>query len=212
MKKEAGIGIGIAVIIVIIAILFTNADDLVVSEIDEITSEIEFENPIQSYEINTKCELMLIHLDQVEKDGGAWPVDENELNQIMNSKGIEIQEREKDFDFTKITSSDELEKRGTVLIDEMRWVVTDYAIDYNSIDPKFKDYVHAMLEYSLVDENRQTIMEFYNFVPNDYTEDIECGKTLHEKYSDKLYDFTKSLFGESTADRRHAEIKSALYG
>ena len=84
------------------------------------------------------------------------------------------------------------------------WV--DCIMEYNSIDPKFRDYVIALISHSLP-ESRQMIISFYNLIPEHYTEDIECGKKLHEMYSDKLYDFTKAAKGENYANSRYAAIK-----
>ena len=83
-------------------------------------------------------------------------------------------------------------------------------MEYNSIDPKFRNYVQGV--FLLGNEHRQTIISFYNLTPDHYTGDIECGKNLHEMYSDKLYDFSKAANGENYANARHAAIKSALYG
>jgi len=60
-KKAAGIGIGIGIAAaVVVLVLFTNVDDMVSETVSDIISEVEFSNPIQTYEINTKEEFSCV--------------------------------------------------------------------------------------------------------------------------------------------------------
>ena len=123
-------------------------------------------------------------------------------------KTAEIQKKYGDVNPYSLSKS-EYEQRGQYILDELKKVPVDHTMEYNSINPEFRSIVHNLIHYL---EDDTVIYNFYDFSVTDYTEDLECGKKLHQDHSDKLYKFIEKAYGKEFADKRQDAIKSALYG
>ena len=196
--------IGLVAIGVIIS--FTNTENQSVEKIDEITSDTTLNNPIQKYQVNTKCELIYIHLGSVERDDSPWPVNEEQVRELQDEIIKDATEKTARIDHEN-TKQEELEKIGLELSEEAENKIVGYIIEYNSINPKFKEIVK-----NLKLTNPEEVLDFYNLTTEDYTEDPKCGKILHDEFADKLYDFQKIVNGQEIADAKQKAIISALYG
>ena len=109
MKKSVGIGIGIAITAVLVIIAFTNIDDLVSINIEDATSQISssiqesasqvvFSNPLQTYKIDSRCDLsyFLLDLHYSKKMGVKNTIDIDESKVLARSEEVfkEIQEKQ----------------------------------------------------------------------------------------------------------------------
>jgi len=106
MKKSVGIGIGIVIVATLIIVAFSNIDDLVSTNIEEIpnqisekldekTSEVKFTNPLQRYEVDSNCKLAYVILDNIENNKGApFQFDQEILeSMIQESRQMYVQEQ-----------------------------------------------------------------------------------------------------------------------
>ena len=216
MNKGVGIGIGVAVV-VIAAIsgfyILDNSEVGVSSKVKDLSSlpsnviddpQTDVENQI--YEITTKCELMYLHLTQVQNNGGALPVDVKYVQGLIDQKKAETEEKVENLDMSSMSRADQ-EKVVLEMWDELKEIPVNHAMEYNSIDPKLRSFVYNMVHYQ---EKEEELVEFYDMTPEDYEEDLECGKKLHDEHSDTLYDFAKTVHGKSFADERETAIQQIL--
>ena len=216
MNKGVGIGIGVAVV-VIAAIsgfyILDNSDVGISSKAKDLSSlpsnvveEPQTNTENQIYEINTKCELMYLHLTQVENNGGALPIDVKYVQDIIDQKKAETEEKVENLDMSSMSRADQ-EKIVLEMWDELKEIPVNHTMEYNSIDPKLRSFVYNMVHYQ---EKEEELVEFYDMTPEDYKEDLECGKKLHETHSGTLYDFAVTVHGKSFADERENTLQQIL--
>lgn len=218
MNKGAGIGIGVAVVVIAAVsgfYILDNSDVGVSSQVKDLSSlpsnvvdepKTYVENQI--YDINTKCELMHLHLTQVENNGGALPIDVKYVQDLIDQKKAETEENIENLDMSSMSRANQ-EKIVLQMWDELKEIPVNHAMEYNSIDPKLRSFVYNMVHYQ---EKEEELVEFYDMTPENYEEDLECGKKLHEKHSDTLYEFAVTVHGKSLADERQTTIQDLLYG
>ena len=217
MNKGVGIGIGVSVVVVaVISGLFIldNSDVGVSSKVKDMSSlpsniidkpQTNVDNQI--YEINTKCELMNLHLTQVANNGGALPIDVKYVQDVIDQKKAETEEKVENLDMSSMSRADQ-EKIVLEMWDELKEIPVNHTMEYNSIDPKLRSFVYNMVNYQ---EKEEELVEFYDMTPEDYEEDLECGKKLHKEHSDTLYEFAVTVHGKSFADERQTTIQQILY-
>ena len=218
MNKGAGIGIGVAIVIVAAIsgfYILDNSDVGASSKVKDISSlpsnildKPQNDTKNQIYEINTKCELIYLHLTQVENNGGALPIDVKYVQDLIDQKKAETEESVENLDMSSMSRADQ-EKVVLKMWDELKEIPVNHAMEYNSIDPKLRPYVYNMVHYQ---EKEEELVGFYDMTPEDYEGDLECGKKLHEAHSDTLYEFAISVHGKSFADERQTTIQDILYG
>ena len=70
-------------------VIFSNIDDLVSKNLEEATNEIEFSNPLQTYSIDSKCDLSYFVLDLMSKEkplSSTYQVDLEETEQWLKDQ------------------------------------------------------------------------------------------------------------------------------
>ena len=204
--KTIVISIIIGLITVGVIVAFTNTENPPAEKTKDMTSNTTSDTSIQKYQINTKCELMYIHLKSVEKNNSPWPVNEEQIRELQEEIIKDATEKTARIDHEN-TKQEELEEIGSELTEEAENRIAEYIMNYNSIDPKFKEIVK-----NLRLTNPEEVLDFYNLTTDDYTEDLKCGKMLQDEFSDKLYDFQKIVHGQEIADAKQRAIISALDG
>ena len=204
--KTIIISIIIGLVAVGVIVAFTNTENPPAEKTEDMTSNAVSNTSIQKYQINTKCELIYIHLKSVEKNNSPWPVNEEQVRELQEEIIKDATEKTARIDHEN-TKQEELEEIGSELTEEAENRIAEYIINYNSIDPKFKEIVK-----NLKLTNPEEVLDFYNLTADDYTEDLKCGKMLQDEFSDKLYDFQKIVHGQEIADAKQRAIISALDG
>ena len=204
--KTIIISVIIGLVAVGVIVSFTSTENLSIEKIEEITSDTTYSNTIQNYQVNTKCELIYIHLRSVEKDDSPWPVNEEQIKELQDEIIKDAAEKTARIDHEN-TKQEDLERIGLELSEEAENKIADYIIEYNSINPKFKEIVK-----NLKLTNPDEVLDFYNLTTEDYTEDPKCGKMLHDEFESKLYDFQKIVNGQELADAKQKAINLALDG
>ncbi len=229
MKKNVGIGVGIGIAAVLVIIAFTNVDDLVSINIEETTSQIsnsledatsqiEFSNPLQTYEIDSDCELAYIIRDNIERTGGTTlktdqEYVENVLMAEFEKKSKKMLEKYGD----RLKNDPEfLKQKNIELFDAMEQELIDYAMDYNSIHPKLRESVEFVLSTKVYDaetyQERFTIVNImYLIEPEPYRDDPQCGKKFHERFGDETFKALKQIFGEERAVSEYNNLKKIIY-
>ena len=69
----------IGVVVVGMIVVFTDTENSSVEKTEEIPSDTAMSNQIEKYQVNTKCELIYVHLKSVESDGSPGPIDEPQI-------------------------------------------------------------------------------------------------------------------------------------
>ena len=226
MKRGAGIGIGIAITAILVIIAFTNIDDLVSINIEETTSQIsssiqesasqvEFSNPLQTYEVDSTCELAYMMLDNKEKTGNHFIFDEGYLNEQIEQFTEDARKMYEEHG-QQWAYSEEGKQAAKKLSQEMADRTYDRTMTLNSIHPKLRDDVILLqtnVYPDLTFEERIAVVNKVSLIlPEPYKEDPECGKRFHERFGDKTFKALKHIFGEDRAIIEYEAIKDAIYG
>jgi len=142
-SSKIGIGVGIVAVIAAL-VIFTNIDDMVSNTISDTISEVEFSNPIQTYEINTKeeyscmiqnvgpdsdlAELLQGSMESFEK---KYPNVVREMKEYANSGQME-----KDFASTP----------SGLMPHRMNEITLPILMNELSVNPALKDWILDMVD------------------------------------------------------------------
>jgi len=203
VKRNVGIGIGICVAAAItVLVIFTNVDDLVSTNIEEATSQVEFSNPLQTYEIDSKCDLSYLLLDHYTKTNGQ-SFDMIALHEVvtaeMETKSAQI--RQKYFDLETGKGNEQFDNSGRLksdspfLIEMFEEIYLKSFMERKNVDPKLESLVYDWIwEASSVGNPKSTVeseaaanYQIIFLTESDYAEDPECGKKHHEDFGDEPY-------------------------
>ena len=144
-KKVAGIGIGIGIAATVVALVFfTNVGDMVSETVFDTIAEVEFSNPIQTYEINTKeeysCMIQNVGPDSdyakllqgsMESFEKKYPNVVRELEEYANSGQMER-------DFTSTPSG--------LMPHRMNEIILPIMMNELSVNPALKDWILDMVD------------------------------------------------------------------
>jgi len=219
MKRSVGIGIGIGIAAVLVVIVFTNVDDLVSiniedatsqisTTIEEATSQVEFSNPLQFYEIDSRCDLSYFLLDlhyskKMSLQDTMDVDDKAELADEMMARGEEVMKEmvEKmggDEEMAIKVRSGELtdadiqkiwDDVGQIVLEEF---LVNPIMEKNSIHPKFRGDISELLKNvgsGYIDINPTRNPTYYNYIKitdEELNADPTCKKQHIEHFSDTM--------------------------
>ena len=130
----------IGVVAVGMIVLFTNTENSSVEKTEEIPLDITIGNQIKKYQVNTKCELIYVHLKSVERDGSPWPIDEAQIRELQDEIIEDAKQKTAKIDHEN-TEQEDLENINSELSEELENKIANHIVEQNSINPKFKEIV-----------------------------------------------------------------------
>lgn len=225
MKRSVGIGVGIAITAILVIIAFTNIDDLVSINIEETTSQIsssiqesasqvEFSNPLQTYEIDSTCELAFMIQNSIEYHEPSPFKSEEGFSEKLRIEFEEKAAKMRD-ELGDDLYSEKSQQKGRELLESMEQKSLDHIMTYNSINPKLRHSVELALfrasPVETMEDGNSLLNTVYLIQPESYKEDLQCGKQFHERFGDETFKTLKSMFGsEELAMKRYNEIKEII--
>lgn len=228
MKKSVGIGIGIALVGVLGIIAFTNIDDLVstnfeetsnqISEnLEEATSKIEFSNPLQTYDVNTVCELAYLIQDNLANNQGSpFKIDREYVDSLRVGWEEDAKKMNEEFGDAMRFDPELMKEKNLEFFEQGRQEVLDHVMEYNSIHPKLRDSVDVVSSNAFTAETYQEKFAIVNTVNlieiEPYQKDPQCAKKFHERFGDETFKALKQIFGEDKAMIEYDRIKKTVYG
>jgi len=211
----------------LVIIVFTNVDDLVSTNIEETTSqiskslgeatsEVEFSNPLQTYEIDSDCELAYIIRDNIENNGSPLKVDQEYVENVLMAEFEKKSKKMLEKYGDQLRNPEFLKQKNIEFFDAMEQELIDYAMDYNSIHPKLRESVEFVLSTKVYDaethQERITVLNImYLIEPEPYRDDPQCGKKFHERFGDETFKALKQMFGEERAVSEYNNLKKIIY-
>lgn len=226
-RSKIGIGVGIGIASVLVIIAFTNVDDLFSINIEETASQIsfniqesasqvEFSNPLQTYEVDTTCELAYIIRDNIENNGSPLKVDQEYVENVLKAEFEKKSKKMLEKYGDQLNFDPEfLKQKNLELFDEMNQELVDYVMEYNSIHPKLRDSVELVSTKAFTAETYQekigVLNTMYLIEPEPYQEDPVCGKQFHERFGDETFKALKQIFGEERAVSEYNNLKKIIY-
>jgi len=226
VKRSVGIGIGIAITAILVIIAFTNIDDLfsinieettsqISSSIQESTSQVKFSNPLQTYEVDSTCELAYIIRDNIENNGSPLKVDQEYVENVLMAEFEKKSKKMPEKYGDQLRNPEFLKQKNLELFDEMNQELVDYVMEYNSIHPKLRDSVKLVSTKAFTAETYQekigVLNTMYLIEPEPYQEDPVCGKQFHERFGDETFKALKQIFGEERAVSEYNNLKKIIY-
>ena len=214
MKRSVGIGIGIVIVAILVLVVFSNVDDLVSTNIEDATSQIsknleestskvEFSNPLQPYEVDSRCDFsyLLLDLHYSKKMGVKDTIDIDKDEVLARSEELfkEIQEKQgspEDFAI-KMQRGEINEETQKKIFENARQSIFEEFLLYpvmenNSIHPKLKNEVSELLNavgegYISTNPTRNpTYYKFIKITDDEFNSDPECAKKHREHFSETM--------------------------
>ncbi len=226
MKKSLGIGIGIAITAVIVIVAFSNIDDLVSINVEETakqisknlegaTSQVEFSNPLQTYEVDSACKLAFMIQNRLEYREPPFKMEENFLENLSKEFEEKAKKQSEELGDRVLLDPELMKEPNLALMEEFKQKTTDHVMDYNSIHPKLRDSLENFglrnQDYESQLDKVELLNTMYLIQPESYQEDPQCGKQFHERFGDETFQALKTMFGnEELAMKRYNEIKKTI--
>jgi len=227
MNRSVGISVGIGIAAVLVIIAFTNVDDLVSTNIEDTTSqiskslekatsEVEFSNPLQTYNVNTVCELAYLIQDNLENNQGSpFKVDREYVESLMVEWEEDAKKMNEEFGDAMRLDPELMKEKNLEFFEQGRQEVLDHAMEYNSIHPKLRDSVELVSTKAFTAETYQekiTVLNtMYLIEPEPYRDDPQCGKKFHERFGNETFKTLKQIFGEERAVSDYNNLKKIIY-
>jgi len=228
LKKSLGIGIVIVITAVIGIIAFSNIDDLVSTNIDETanqisknleeaTRQVEFSNPLQTYDVNTVCELAYLIQDNLENNQGSlFKFDREYVESLMVEWEEDSKKMIEEFGDAMRFDPELMKEKNLEFFEQLNQEILDYVMEYNSIHPKLRISVELVFSKTFTAETYQektaVLNTMYLIELEPYQEDPQCGKQFHERFGEETFKTLKSIHGEELAKKRYETIKDSIYG
>lgn len=219
------IGLIIAIAIGGGIVVFSNVDELVSPNIEQVsnqisenvvktTSDVKFTNPLQTYEIDSTCNLAYAIQDNIKNSGSPFKHDKEEMESLTQKIQEDAEKINEEYG-DRISSDPEFQKqKGLEFIEQMKEELLNYIMEYNSINPKLRNSVSLVLEKSNVDSSQKMTLlnTMYMIDSKYYLDDPECGKKFHEQFGSETFKSLKSLYGEEKGQEKYSELKDIIYG